>query len=117
MDIISKESLPLPLLDAVARVALGAATSGVSTGDGHSRIHLLSENPAEQRSASDVLANFGRLRLTLSAPSYVEGEAEPVISCHDGIIALDSELAYSRAVGRRGDWAAAAALSSPAVFH
>lgn len=94
MDIVSKEGLPLWLLDAVAREALGAATSGVSSGDGHSRIHLLSENPAEQRSASDVLANFGGLRLRPSAPAFVEGADEPVVACQDAAIALDGELAF-----------------------
>ncbi len=94
MDIISKQALPLWLLDAVAREALGAATCGVSTGDGHSRIHLLSENPGEQRSASEVLAGFGSLRLAPSATTFTEGAAEPVINCQDAAIAPDSELAY-----------------------
>ena len=100
MDIVRKEALPLGLLDAVAREALGAETSGVSTGDAHSRIHLLSDNPAEQRSASSVLANFGKLRLTPSAPSYVQGAAAPVINCHDAMISVRQRAGIYRPARR-----------------
>ena len=93
MDIISNQVLDPILLDAVARAALGQATSGVSTG-ADSRIHLLNSNAPEQQRASDVLNHFGALALRASAVALRVGEADPTLTCQDDQITTDAQLAY-----------------------
>lgn len=93
MDIVNHKILDAPLLDAVARAALGDATCGVSTG-ANSRIHLLSKNLPEQQRASDVLNNFGALALKASATRLSAGAADPVVSCRDEQIAADEKVGY-----------------------
>ncbi len=99
MDIISHEPVDARLLDAVARAALGKATSGVSTGP-TSRIHLLAMNMPEQQRASDVLNNFGSLTLIASTTAMSAGAPDPVISCADDAIAADAQVAW---LALRGD--------------
>lgn len=93
MDIVSRETIDARLLDAIARAALGKATSGVSTGAG-SRIHLLHANPPEQQRASDVLNHFGALNLSASATALTQGAPDPVIRCRDSQIAADDQVGY-----------------------
>ena len=94
MDIIAQSNLNTPMLDAVARAALGQATCGVSVGGGRSRIHLLNHNLPEQQRASDVLNHFGSLSLRADVTSMRAGDADPVVRCADERIAADSQLAY-----------------------
>ena len=94
MDIVSQSALPVSFLDLAARQALGEGTSGVSAGGGASRIHLLDASPANQKRASDVMNHFGALRVRADKTVMTEGEADPVISCHDAAIAGDTELGY-----------------------
>ena len=91
MDIIGQSILDTAMLDALARAALGEATSGVSVGGGVSRIHLMNHNLPEQQRASDVLNHFGTLRLSVDAAG---ASAAPLIRCADERIAADSQLAY-----------------------
>lgn len=94
MEIIAQGNLNSAMLNAVARVALGQATCGVSVGGGASRIHLMNHNPPEQQRASDVLNHFGSLSLTADQSRMSAGGADPVVSCADTRIATDSQLAY-----------------------
>ena len=94
MDIVGHSNLNTAMLDAVARAALGKATSGVSVGGGVSRIHLMNYNQPEQQRASDVLNHFGALLVTADATRLSPGDAHAVVRCADERIAADSQLAY-----------------------
>lgn len=93
MDISHHEAFDARLLDTVARAALGNATCGISTG-ADSRIHLLAKNLPQQQRASDLLSNFGMLRVTASATALTVGAADPAIVCRDEQIAADERLGY-----------------------
>ena len=94
MDIICQADLNIVMLDAVARAVLGGATCGVSAGSGGSRIHLISQNEADQQRASDILNEFGALPLNTSTNRLTAGDGDPVISCGAELISQDRALAY-----------------------
>lgn len=94
MDIIGNAGLRITMLNAVARAALGVATSGVSVGGGRSCIHLMNHNMSDQLRASDVLNHFGALPLTSTTERLAVGGSDPVISCRAEVISGDRALAY-----------------------
>ena len=93
-DIVSQSNLNTALLDAIARAALGKATSGVSVGGGVSRIHLMNHNLPEQQRASDVLNHFDTLAISVDATGSSVASAGPLVRCADERIAADRALAY-----------------------
>lgn len=94
MDIIMKRALDARMLDIVARGALGAATVGVSVNEGMSRVHLPQGNPPEQGRASDLLSNFGALRLTPGTAPRSSG-APHIFSLGAGVFAEDEQIAFA----------------------
>ncbi len=93
MDIVIQRELEAELLDLAARLALGGATSGVSSGGGLSRVHLAEANPPDQARASDLLRSFGALEVASSASAFQQGGPAPVLSSSDPRLAADGELA------------------------
>jgi len=94
MDIVQHNSLPIAPLDALARAVLGAATYGVSVGEGSTRIHLQAGDLPAQRRASDLLKHFDSLRVSASSGQLIAGGAGSTIRCQDERLAGDRQLAY-----------------------
>ena len=94
MDVIRNATLPLAMLDHLAREILGASSCGVSVGGGRSRIHLVDANPAHQQRCADMLSHFDALQLSASASSLNAGAADPVIRCSDAALGADSDIGY-----------------------
>lgn len=80
-------------LDHVARAVLGADTSGVSIGV-NSRIHLVNDTPANRAKAQGIFDNWDGLTVTADKTTMTEGDADPVITCADALIAGDAEVRY-----------------------
>lgn len=93
MDISINTNLPISIVDTIARDALGVAVSGISVAD-NTRIHLLIDSQVNQDMANDVLSNFGALSGNTDKTSMTEGDADPVVSCSDVLIASDTQIGY-----------------------
>ena len=93
MDILKNVVLPIVAIDLMARNILGDTISGVSVSS-NTRVHLIDDSQANQGKAQAILDNFDELLISADKTAMTEGDSDPVVSCHDALIADDSDVNY-----------------------
>ena len=92
INIEQKTRLNSLVFDRIIRVGIPAVL-GVSTG-GYGTIVHLPDDTVDQGLTTDIMDAFDTLVVTADKTAMAEGDADPVVSCNDVLIASDSDVGY-----------------------